>query len=151
MHVLIALFNCVEGPLHIFSITILSQYSCQVMVEDDFQQAGVLVRLHNDSMGHIIRMIGKKGPAAAAAATLHAKQLRGDLTESLLLSRDKPSGTPAEALDKALTDPPITFEDSINVSWKEYEQQYGAALTACILDDSGGNMELAISTLQVWL
>ena len=121
------------------------------MVEDDFQDAGVLVRLHNDSMGHITCLKGKKGPAAAAAAALYAKQLRGDLDDSLLLSRNKRSagGAATTPAGMSVASETFTAEDSVNSDWKEYEKQYGTALMACILEDSGGDVERAIATLQV--
>ncbi len=48
------------------------------MVEDEYQPQGLLVRLHDDTMGHATRLLARRGPAAAAAAAAYARSLRGD-------------------------------------------------------------------------
>ena len=125
----------------------------QILVEDDYQTEGVLVRLHDNMMGNIVRLVGRKGPEAAAAAASYAKRSDGE-EDKLFLGAQKHfaalSGPSSPHESFAEDVPPAALEaSSLQSAWSECQQLYGESLTACVLEDCGGDMERALKTLRV--
>ncbi|GAX73309.1 hypothetical protein CEUSTIGMA_g763.t1 [Chlamydomonas eustigma] len=48
----------------------------EILVEDEYQPKGLLVRLHEDTIGHVVKLLGRRGPEAAAAAAAYMRYIR---------------------------------------------------------------------------
>lgn len=48
----------------------------EILTDEPYQPKGVLVRLHDNTLGYAVRLVAKRGPAAAEAAKAHARRLR---------------------------------------------------------------------------
>lgn len=48
----------------------------EILTDEPYQPKGVLVRLHDNTLGYAVQLVAKRGPAAAEAAKAHARWLR---------------------------------------------------------------------------
>jgi hypothetical protein len=52
-------------------------FAQELLVDDTYQPEGLLVRLHDDTMGRVARVVARRGKAAADAARAYARERRG--------------------------------------------------------------------------
>ena len=131
-------------------------------MDDEYQAQGILVRLHDDTMGHVLRLVAKTGHEAAAAASAYSRRSKGD---------EKVFDDMSKTDSSVNADPPLTDDAALGLEdrgllqpfdspneagslirdddWRRCEQQYGESLTACILEDCGGDVSRALQTLHV--
>jgi hypothetical protein len=104
--------------------------------------------MYDDTMGHVLRLVAKTGPEAAAAASAYSKRSKGD---------EKVFDDMSKTDSSVNADPPLTDDAALGLEdlgllqpfdspdeagslirdddWRRCEQQYGESLIACILED----------------
>ena len=124
----------------------------EVIVErvgEDFQPRGVLVRLADDTLGHVVRCTGggsagPRGGSAGPGGGSAGPESAGPRGVSAGACRSVgPRG--AEAAQASVAEASV---ESLEV-WVRLQKQFGEAICSAVLEDCGASVEEAVAVLEV--